>query len=60
MLLIRDFSVKTYRALLPSPLHLLPTPPSLLLSLAVHIPITGKNLPETIIRESEQMVEGEK
>lgn len=49
MLLIRDFSVKTYRALLPSRLHLLPAPPSPLFSLVVHIPITAKNLPETII-----------
>lgn len=47
--LIRDFSAKTHRALLPSSFHLFPAPPSPLLSLVVHILIAGKNLPETII-----------
>ncbi|RLW00166.1 hypothetical protein DV515_00009152 [Chloebia gouldiae] len=35
------FSVKPYRPLIPSPLHLLPSLPSPLLSLVVHIPIAG-------------------
>lgn len=47
MLLIRDFAVKTYRALLPSPPCLLLTPP--LLSLVVHNSIAGNSIPETII-----------
>lgn len=49
MLLIRDFAVKTYRALLPSPPCLLLTPPSPLLSLVVHNSIAGNSIPETII-----------
>lgn len=44
MLLVSHFSVKSYRAFIPSPLHLLPSLPSPLLSLAVLIPTAGKNV----------------